>query len=58
MVNRMTVAELIEELEQYPMTLPVVTNSKEITDIQFNDNMYFLDNSPQGYTCYPAVELE
>ena len=54
----MTVAELIEELEQYPMTLPVVTNSKEITDIQFNDNMYFLDNSPQGYACYPAVELE
>jgi len=58
MVDRMTVAELIEELEQYPMTLPVVTNSKEISEIRFNDNVYFLDNSPQGYTCYPAVELE
>ena len=57
-MRQMTVAELIEELEQYPMTLPVVTNSKEITDIQIVDNMYFLDNSPQGYQCYPAVELE
>lgn len=54
----MTVAELIEELEQYPMTLPVVTNSKEITDIHFHDSMYFLDDSSQGYQCYSAIELE
>ena len=54
----MTVAELIEELEQYPMSLPVVSCSQEISEVKFSDNMYFLDDSLTGYQCYPAVELE
>lgn len=54
----MTVRELIEELEEYPMDLPVVNDVREITEVKIADMMYYLDKSQIGYTFTPAVELE
>jgi len=52
----MTVRELIEELEEYPMDLPVVSVEKEIHNIRLVESMYYLDEI--GYTSGTAVELE
>ena len=54
----MTVRELIEELEEYPMDLPVVNDIKEITSIKLADMVYYLDKHEASYTYTPAVELE
>lgn len=55
----MTVRDLIEALEEMPMDLPVVTDYKEITEIDLDNNFYFLDKcSTVGYTVAPAVVLE
>lgn len=54
----MTVRDLIEELEEYPMDLPVVSNLKEITSVSITNTTYYLDNSPNAYAYSPAVELE
>ena len=55
----MTVRELIEELEELPMDLPVVTDYQEITEVNLDDNFYFLDRiSKEGYTIGPAIVLE
>ena len=51
----MTVRELIEELEEYPMDLPVVNDLKEITEVDMSDNMYYLDNITYAFS--PAVIL-
>lgn len=53
----MTVRELIEELEQYPMDLPVVNDNKEITEIDLEDAVYYLDLSPFQYSYSSAVIL-
>lgn len=53
----MTVRELIKELEQLPMDLPVVNDLQEITDTEIEDVLYYLDNSSYGYSYYPAVVL-
>ena len=52
----MTVRDLIKELEEYPMDLPVVSVEKEISNIKIIDNTYYLDKL--GYTFGSAVELE
>ena len=55
----MTVRELIEELEELPMDYPVVTDYREITDINLTDSFYFLDGKmDKGYSIGPAVVLE
>lgn len=54
----MTVRELIEELEEYPMDLPVVTDYHEVESISYNESFYFLDNSGNKYYACPAVVLE
>lgn len=54
----MTVLELIEELENYPKSAPVVCNLKEVTDISFVDSLLYLDKSEAGYSNTPAVVLE
>ena len=52
----MTVRDLIKELEEYPMDLPVVSVEKEISNVKIIDNAYYLDKL--GYTFGAAVELE
>ena len=37
----MTVRELIEALEEFPLDLPIVTDGCEITDIVVRDEEYF-----------------
>lgn len=55
----MTVKDLILELSELPQDLPVVTDYKEITDIELNNSFYFLDkHSKNGYNVGPAVVLE
>lgn len=55
----MTVRDLIEELEELPQDLPVVTDYKEITDIYLENKFYFLDrHSKDGYWIGPAVVLD
>jgi len=54
----MTVRELIEELEQMPMDLPVVTDYREINELELVDDYYFLDHSEKGFHVHPAVILE
>lgn len=55
----MTVRDLIEELEEMPQDLPVVTDYRNITKVIYNDNFYFLDKqSDKGYYVEPAVVLE
>lgn len=55
----MTVRDLIKELSEYPQDLPVVTDYKEITNIEYNDRFYFLDKyTKEGYSISPAVVLE
>lgn len=55
----MTVRELIEELEGYPMDLPVCVDYKEITQIDINESHYYMDDSyPTGYVYTAAVVLE
>jgi len=53
----MTVRELIEELEEYPMDLPIVIDLKEISKIKLADMMYYLDKDETTYFYTPAVEL-
>ena len=54
----MTVRELIEELEELPMDLPVVTDYEEISVVSYQGNYYFLDRwSKDGYLIAPAVVL-
>ena len=43
----MTVRELIEELEQFPLDLPVVENGCEITEVVIRDEVYL--TSEDGY---------
>ena len=43
----MTVKELIEELEQFPLDLPVVENGCEITEVVIRDELYL--TSDNGY---------
>ena len=57
MVEKMTVRDLIEELEQMPMDLPVINDVQEITEVELVDNTYFLDGSFDGYSSCPAVVL-
>ena len=52
----MTVRELIEELEELPMDLPVVNDVKEIEEVAF-DELYFLDGSPTQYVYSAAIVL-
>ena len=53
----MTVRELIEELEEYPMDLPVVNDVQEIEEVELVEGLYYLDNSPAQYTYSGAVVL-
>lgn len=55
---QVTVRELIETLEEYPMDLPVVTDYREIDEVSVDDSFYFLDHSEQHYHVAPAVVLE
>ena len=43
----MTVRELIELLEEFPLDLPVVENGCEITEVLIRDEMYL--TSDNGY---------
>ena len=54
----MTVRELIEELEEYPMDLPVINDVREITEVSLADIAYYLDKSNFGYSYTSAVVLE
>jgi len=55
----MTVRELIEELEDMPQDLPVVTDYSEIKHVHYEESFYYLNNSTkEGYTIEPAVVLE
>ena len=55
----MTVRELIEELEQLPQDLTVVTDYKEITTVEYCNAYYLLNNcSKQGYSIEPVIVLE
>lgn len=55
----MTVGDLIKELRELPLDLPVVTDYKEITDVVYDSTFYFLDSqSDTGYTISPAIVLE
>lgn len=55
----MTVRELIEELEELPMDLPVVTDYQEISEVSLENKYYFLERwSKDGYWVGPAVVLE
>ena len=53
----MTVRDLIEELEEMPMDLPVVNDVKEIEDVSLEDGLYFLDYDPTRYVFHSAVVL-
>ena len=53
----MTVRELIEELEEYPMDLPVTDGTEEITEVNLAENIYYLNGYPQEYTYSAAVVL-
>lgn len=55
---KMTVRELIEELEEYPMDLPVVTDYREIEHVELKDAFYFMDYTEKTYYTHPAVVLE
>lgn len=55
----MTVRELIEELEEMPMELPVIAAFKEVTHIEVSDGIYYLDELVKhGYNSSAAVMLE
>ena len=45
----MTVRDLIKELEDLPMDLPVVNDFKEIERVSLEDSFYYLDSSPERY---------
>lgn len=53
----MTVRELIEELEEMPMDLPVVNDSQEITEVNYVDSTYYLNSSLTDYVSSSAVVL-
>ena len=53
----MTVRDLIEELEEYPMDLPVVNDLKEISDIEYERNLYYLDKFSDKYIYSDAIVL-
>ncbi len=50
----MTVRELIRELEEYPMDLPVVNDLQEIDEVEYDEG-YYLNNG--GYDYSGAVVL-
>ena len=54
----MIVKDLIEELKQCPMDLPVVCDFKELTTIEVSTGTYFLDKSEEGFSSSAAVVLE
>lgn len=53
----MTVRELIEELEEFPMDLPVVSNMKEISFVDYEDKVYYLDKMEDNYFYTEAIVL-
>ena len=58
-VKTMTVRDLIEELQELPQDLPVVTDYKEIKNVDYCENFYFLNQlSKLGYDIGPAIVLE
>ena len=54
----MTVKDLIEELKEYPLDLPVVCDFKELFSVELSESTYFLNKSEDGYSCSSAVVLE
>lgn len=55
----MTVRDLIEELEELPMDLPVVIDYQEVSEIDIEDDYYYLDkHTPNRYSVGPVVVLE
>ena len=53
----MTVQDLIEELKEMPMDLPVVNDYKEISHVDHEGNVYYLDKSEENYYLSEAVVL-
>jgi len=53
----MTVRDLIKELENMPMDLPVVNDLKEIGEVELCDGSYFLDSSVSQYNYSSVVVL-
>ena len=53
----MTVRDLIKELEELPMDLPVVNDLKEIDEVELCDGLYFLEDSISQYDYGSAVIL-
>lgn len=55
----MTVKDLISELKQLPQDVPVISNYKEITDVDYADACYIIgDYDRDGYIIGAAVTLE
>lgn len=54
----MTVRDLIKELEEYPMDLPVVVNSQEVVQVKMCDTYYLSKFATSGYESGTVVELE
>ena len=55
----MTVRELIQELEDMPQDVTVVTDYAEIKHVHFSETFYYLTNvNKDGYIIEPAVVLE
>lgn len=55
----MIVRDLIAELQELPQDLPVVTDYQEITEVNLDNNFYFLDRTSDiGYSIGPAIVLE
>lgn len=54
----MTVRDLIKELEDMPMDLPVINDLKEISDVKYIDGTYYLDNSLVKYNYSQAVIIQ
>ena len=43
-MSSLTVRELIEELETFPMDLPVIENGCEISEVVIRDELYFSED--------------
>lgn len=54
----MTVRDLIEELEEMPMDLPIVIDFQEISMVAIRDKFYYLNKYATDYLVGPAVVLE
>lgn len=53
----MTVRDLIKELENMPMDLPVVNDLKEIDEVDLCNDSYYMDNSAYQYDYSSVVVL-